>query len=130
VLWFVGFELLPVVHLAFHGAFGEHRHGVSHDHHAAEDHAHDHGDADHGAEVEHNPSDRHEAPSEHGKGSLAHRDLAAEVPVPTIPIVPEALLARAVTFERRPDSLPSARRPDTKRARAPPPRPLSHGILS
>jgi hypothetical protein len=129
VLWLGGFELLPVVHLAFHGAFGVHHHGVSHDHPDAQDHSHDHGNADHAAAAEH-PNERDEAPLEHGKGSLAHRDLAAEVPLPAIPVVPEALLGRAATLERIPESLPLEPRPDTKRARAPPGRTASRCIVS
>ena len=102
-LWLLGFDVVPLAHMVFHGALEEHHHGH------ADDHAHPH---DHDEE---NPS-----PSEHGEGSVAHRDLAANVPAPGVPDVLEALLSWAAPPIPSHDERPTDRQPQTTRARAPP----------
>lgn len=114
----MGFEVLPLTHVAFHDAFGAHRHGA-HDgnargredrHHEAHHHEAHHHDGD-------DPPDRQ---GEHGQGSLAHHDLAAPPAQITLPAIPEARVAgpqlRLVVFEDD----PSRMRSTLTRARAPP----------
>ena len=76
LLWLFGFDVVPLAHVVFHEALEEHHHG----HHHEQAHSHEH---------------EEEAPSqsEHGEGSVAHRDLAATVPLPGIPEVLGALLS-------------------------------------
>lgn len=94
VLWIVGFDVLPLAHVVFHEAFGEHSHSAQeHGEHAGlSDHAgHEH---DHGRAHVETPKPESELPdSDHGDGSLAHRDLAAQPVQPALPPVPEARLA-------------------------------------
>ena len=99
--WLLGFDIVPLAHMVFHQALEEHHHG---DH---PDQAHDQGDDA--------PS-----PAEHGEGSVAHRDLAANVPLPAVPEVLEALLIRDAPAIFPHDELLTDRRPRTTRARAPP----------
>lgn len=69
-----------MLHLTFHGLLGEHHHGVA-SYHA-------HGDRPDGeAHETDDASWGDEAPSEHGEGSLAHRDLAAHgSPLALLPV--------------------------------------------
>ena len=67
---------------------------------------------------DHEEKDR--SPAEHGEGSVAHRDLAANAPAPGVPEVLEALLAWAAPPLSFPDERPTDRQPRTIRARAPP----------
>jgi hypothetical protein len=138
LLWISGFEAMPMVHLAFHDAFGDHHHGVQHEHHAQdhhhrEEHAHEHHHhhREHGAHRSdhgHTPDRAHahhghqngETPAKHGAGSLAHRNLAAEHSLPSIPVVREALLARDDVFERTTESLRLDGQRLVQRARGPP----------
>ena len=107
-LWLLAFDVVPMAHVVFHDALGAHDH--THEHHS---HAHEPSLDD----EENKPS-----PSEHGEGSAAHRDLAAQVPPASIPRVLEALLTPGSR------SLPpyaeeaADGRPRTTRARAPPSR--------
>ena len=106
-LWLLGFDLLPLGHMVFHESLDEHHHGHHHESH----HGHGHeGDANEGEE----------APSEHGDGSVAHRDLAAQIPLPSIPIVQEALFTWRALAPRAQDAAPADRQPRTKHARGPP----------
>ena len=106
-LWLLGFDVLPLGHMVLHESLDEHHHGHQHESH----HGHRHeGDADEGEE----------APSEHGDGSVAHRDLAAQIPLPSIPIVQEALFRWSVLAPRAHHEAPADRRPRTKHARGPP----------
>lgn len=102
-LWLLGFDVVPLTHLVFHDALGAHHHGHP-DEHA---HPHDH-------------EEENRSQSEHGEGSIAHRDLAANVPLPAIPEVLEALLAWAAPPLSLHDERPTDRQPNTIRARAPP----------
>lgn len=100
-LWVLGFDVVPLGHIVFHEALEDHHHG--HDHH----HAHqDDGDQP--------------LPAEHGEGSVAHRDLAANVPLPQVPEILEALLTWDAPEIASHDEQPAERRPRTTRARAPP----------
>jgi len=140
LLWLAGFEVLPTVHMAFHDDFGAHQHGVEHEslghrpHEHEHEHEHEHGEAhhahtlhhhDHGLAHEHGDDDHHdedsEAPDRHGENSLAHRHLAAEHSLPTIPPVPQALVSRDRVFERAVESLHFDNRQRAERARGPPP---------
>ena len=104
VLWLLGFDVVPLVHMVLHEALEEHHHGHSHAH--ADEHE-DHGDGV-------------PTPSEHGEGSVAHRDLAANVPLPGVAAVLEALLACAPPKPSSHDEELAHRQPRTSRARAPP----------
>jgi len=100
-LWLLGFDVVPLAHLVFHDSLDHHDHG----HHHAGDHDHEGQD---------------ETPAEHGDGSVAHRDLAAQIPSPSIPAVQEALLAATPTLIRAHDERPTDRQPQTTKARGPP----------
>lgn len=99
--WLLGFDVVPLAHMLLHDALEEHHHGHEHGHTHADD-------------------ARNPPPAEHGEGSVAHRDLAANVPLPTVPAVLEALLARFGPPSFRYDELASDPQPRTSRARAPP----------
>ena len=107
LVWVLGFEVGPALHLARHAALPQHDHchdGVCHDDGGLEVAADDAGD----------PSG-----PEHGAGSLEHGGLAALAPAPivtTVPGVPVAELVDAEAAIARPDDV--AR--DRARARAPP----------
>ncbi len=113
---------MPTLHMGLHGVLGEHQHGVpehghhhqdgTEAHHHVEDGAHD----DHG-ELEREHPDR---PADHGKNSLAHRDLAAEQSPPSIPPIPEALLAAEQPSPLTLRSLRIERRLQAQKARGPP----------
>ena len=102
-LWLLGFDIVPLAHLVFHDALEEHHHG----HHHEQAHPRDHEEKD-------------RSPAEHGEGSVAHRDLAANAPAPGVPEVLEALLAWAAPPLSFQDERPTDRQPRTIRARAPP----------
>lgn len=112
---------MPTLHIGFHGAFGEHQHGVSSDHdahdHGAEAHHHLAHDARHHGDIDHEQPD---APSNHGKNSLAHRDLAAEQSPPAVPPIPEALFAAEQPSLPALRSLRVQRRLESQKARGPP----------
>ena len=100
--WTLGFELGPLAHLALHGILAPH----SHSHADGERHA-DHDDA-------RTPEDE-----PHGEGSLAHRDVAALVPLPVITAVLGAAVAEVL--DRQGSADPCALRAVSRaRARAPP----------
>jgi len=99
--WLLGFDVVPLAHMLLHDALEEHHHSHEHAHAQADD-------------AEDPP------PAEHGEGSVAHRDLAANVPLPTVPPVHEALLARFGVSSFCYDELIANRQPRTSRARAPP----------
>ena len=103
LMWLLGFDVVPLAHMVFHEALEEHHHG--HHHEQADQYEHE----------EEAPS-----PSEHGDSSVAHRDLAANVPAPTVPEVLEALLAWTPPSNPSHDERPTDRQPRTTRARAPP----------
>ncbi|MBT8451349.1 MAG: hypothetical protein KJO40_05205 [Deltaproteobacteria bacterium] len=102
-LWLLGFDVIPLVHLVFHDALEKHHHGHP------QEHAHPN---------DHEEKDR--SPAEHGEGSVAHRDLAANAPSPGVPEVLEALLAWSPPALPSRDERPTDRQPRTIRARAPP----------
>lgn len=104
-LWLLGFDVVPLGHMVFHELLDEHDHGHHHEsHHGLED----------------DPDEGEQAPSEHGDGSVAHRDLAAQVPLPSMPIVQEALLNWSARAPGAHDERPTDRRPRTPTARGPP----------
>lgn len=102
-LWLLGFDVVPLAHMVFHEALEQHEHG----HHI--DRAH-----------HHHEGDEQPSPAEHGQGSVAHHDLAANVPLPAVPEVLEALFAWDVARLVPHDERPADRQPRTIRARAPP----------
>jgi hypothetical protein len=104
LLWLFGFDVAPMAHMVLHEALGEHEHGHRHD----QDHGHEHGQQNENGN------------GNHGEGSIAHRDLAAQVPLPSVPEVLEALLSSEVPSPPSHDEPPADRRPRTSRARAPP----------
>jgi hypothetical protein len=99
--WLLGFDVFPLAHMLLHDVLEQHHHG------------HEHGHA-HADDAEEPP------PAEHGEGSVAHRDLAANVPLPTVPAVREALLTRFGVSSFPYAELAADRQPRTSRARAPP----------
>lgn len=107
-LWTVGFDVVPLAHMVFHDALEKHHHG--HHHEAAGD---PHAEDDH---------DEAPTPLEHGEGSVAHKDLAAQTPLPAVPTVREALLAHPVPTPAVREERAADRSPQTTRARAPPTR--------
>lgn len=120
VLWLTGFEVMPTAHVAFHGALGAHHHGVDREHVENEPTGDRHHDHNHDHDHHHDGDEDHDSPSDHGKGSIAHFDLAANVPLPSIPEVQEALLTWSPPPSRAHDERPADRQPQTTRARAPP----------
>jgi len=102
-LWLLGFDVAPLAHVLFHESLGHHHHDAHHSHH-------------------HDDDGNDETPSEHGHGSLAHRDLAAQVPTPGVPFVQEALLAWSSLPTRSYEERPVDRRPRATKARGPPAR--------
>jgi hypothetical protein len=107
-LWMLGFDVVPLGHMLFHDSLDEHHHG--HHHESARD---PHADHEH---------DEAPTPLEHGEGSVAHKDLAAQTPLPAVPEVLEALLAQPVPSSVVRNERPTDRSPQTTRARAPPTR--------
>lgn len=104
-LWLLAFDVMPMAHVVFHEALAEHEHGHRHAQHSHE----------------HSPDEEErQAPSEHGEGSVAHRDLAAQAPPVSIPRVLEALLAPENHTPTSYDEAAADGRPRTTRARAPP----------
>lgn len=111
LVWMLGYEVTPLVHLALHDRLGAHTHGVAAHCHGAFCHADDEGPA-----ATKSSSD----PLSHAQGSLEHRGVAVLAPDLTI-YVPELMLAGELAlaaprvelvayFERR---LPPARAPPT-----------------
>jgi len=100
-LWLLGFDVVPLAHIVFHESLEHHEHGHPH----AQNHDHEGQD---------------ETPADHGDGSVAHRDLAAQVPSASIPVVREALLAWGLLPIRVHDQPPADRQPRTTKARGPP----------
>jgi hypothetical protein len=119
LLWLLGFELAPGLHLGMHGSLAAHSHGpiehhdVDHDHHDVDDHDHH----------EFSPVDGHESASEldldHGDHELLHRGIAALQP-PLV--VPPIRSADFVQLDRVRDTRAQlgARVPTTVRVRGPP----------
>lgn len=130
LLWLLGFDVAPMAHMVLHEALGEHEHG--HRHHHDQDHGHEHrienaneneiaNEIGNGNEIANeNENENENGHENHGEGSVAHRDLAAQVPVPSVPVVLEALLTADVSPLPSHDERPADRRPRTSRARAPP----------
>lgn len=109
-LWLLAFDVVPMAHVVFHDALEAHHHGHSHEH---DSHAH-------GPSLE--DEEDKPSPSEHGEGSAAHRDLAAQVPPASIPRVLEAFLTPGSRSLPAYDEEAADARPRTTRARAPPSR--------
>lgn len=142
LLWVLGFELGPGLHVALHHRLEAHSHEGEHDkvagahHHAAHDHDHDPHGHDHPHGSTHRPDYEAEAESDdaadddraavraheryrHGRHSLAHRGLAVTDPPPCEPCLPSAPLQRLLRFGPPPGG-PTDRRPVRARARGPP----------
>ena len=80
-LWLFGAVLAPLVHIAMHGSLAPHSHGTSLEAGSCHDgHCHD--------EDAHEATRSDDDPSEHGRGSLAHGDLAALFPAPALILPP------------------------------------------
>jgi hypothetical protein len=144
LVWILGFEVVPNVHVGMHELFGHHHHGVGgHEHervaavereqheHDDADHHHDHGDADHhhdhgdvlDVDLHATASQANQAAcesmQEHGRHSLAHRDIAATPPpwaLADVAIAPFVLLDSPRTLVAEPFD----RQPQAVRARGPP----------
>src|SRR5688572_30414948 len=112
VLWLLGVEVLPNLHLAFHaddhshGADGAIVHDAAHDH--ADDHGHDHGAAagghgDPGARRDRDdaPSALDHAPSAHTVAGIAHHAIALHRPPPPL-LEPLPVLRAAWRVEHDP----------------------------
>jgi hypothetical protein len=106
-LWILGFDVVPLAHEVFHDSLDDHVHGHHHD-------------SQHGHRHEGDPEKEKETPAEHGQGSVAHRDLAAQIPVASVPVVQEALLSWSAPAIRAHDERPADRQPRTTKARGPP----------
>ena len=126
LLWLFGFDVAPMAHMVLHDALEAHEHGHrhrhvqdhGHEHRHVQDHGHEHGDGSgHASEQRH---ENENGKGDHGEGSVAHRDLAAQVPLPSLPEVLEALLSSEASPLPSHDEQPADRRPRTSRARAPP----------
>jgi hypothetical protein len=139
ILWMIGFELVPSVHVGFHDWFGDHQHGAvaqhEHDHeadHVGHGHGHGHG---HGAkaghhhhadqpdplddEIEDDPTQSRVSTPGHGEHSLAHRGIAAIDPPPAQPRVMAAPL-RLAAYILPAGQPPRNAQPTTVRSRGPP----------
>jgi hypothetical protein len=101
--WTLGFELGPLAHLALHGVLAPH----SHSHASGERHA------------DHDDDTRAPSDEPHGEGSLAHRDVAALVPLPAIAALLGAPIAEVLDRQGSADPC-IARAVSRARARAPP----------
>lgn len=97
LVWIFGVVVAPALHLALHGSLSSHTHGA----HASSrvdaatasstDDCHEgHCHAD-PATIEADGSD--DAPADHGRGSLAHGDVAALFPAPALLIPPFVAIA-------------------------------------
>ncbi len=118
VLWLLGVEVLPDLHLAFHADDHTHGHDGAIHHLAAHDHdaahaAHDHHDHDHGhgaVTPEHRwrrdrtdgPSFDH-APSVHAAAGVAHHAIALHRPPPPL-LEPLPVPRAAWRLEREPEA--------------------------
>ena len=142
LLWVLGFEVGPDLHIVLHGQIGAHVHGVAvdhdhdHDHDHVDDHVHDHAhDHAHGHAdalvrgpvelgVAQDARDaRHAAVStvdpQHGRHDLAHRGIAVLVPDVATPRVADADLASLPRLEPH-STFVFDRTPLHDRARGPP----------
>ena len=144
VLAMVGIGLLPALHLVLHDELAPHSHGPSADHchgGACHDHrvADDPGPQDPGTGLRPAAAssegaaaaspvslatgvgaDRPLPPTEHGRGSLAHQDLALALAPVGLPLALAAVL-ELPTDRSRPIDAPRQERVDRHRVRGPPP---------
>lgn len=93
--------------MVFHESLDHHEHGGHHHSHAGHDHQSEDENGD-------------ESPAEHGDGSVAHRNLAAQIPLPSVPVLQEALLVWSALPTRAHQDRPVDRQPRTINARGPP----------
>ena len=119
LLWVLGFELLPGVHIGMHGVLPAHVHGAFHEHDDAHEHEHT-GDHDHPefADVD-AATGASTLDPDHGDHELLHRGIAALQPPLAIPPIHDAAF---VQLERVRESRAQlgARAPTTVRVRGPP----------
>lgn len=90
VLWVLGVNVVPALHLAFHHLLEPHHHGAAHHHEPGPS-----------GESETPAPDAQDVPaphdSKHGEGSLAHGDVAALVSPMTLPTIAVSRLSRVDT---------------------------------
>jgi hypothetical protein len=79
VLWLVGFEFAPLLHVALHDHLGHHHHDAGGA--VVDDHDDDHDDAD---DADDSKVTHVEAGLAHGRHSLAHHGVAVQPPAPAI----------------------------------------------
>ncbi|HWB80473.1 MAG TPA: hypothetical protein VG755_36160 [Nannocystaceae bacterium] len=120
LLWVLGFELLPGMHIGMHGELPAHVHGVGHDHDHVADHEHDDADHDHRefADVDAS-SGAFAGDRDHGDHELLHRGIAALPPPLAIPPIHDAAFVQLERVRESRTQL-GARVPTTVRARGPP----------
>lgn len=133
VLWVLGIELLPGLHVAAHALLPAHHHGDADakawrvtetkrpDLVARGSQCHDHGgDSGHCHEQPAEaPDEDGDSPLEHGAGSLAHGQLALAAPPPP-PILPRGTACSHVDVVGAPAFAARATAPRTVRQRGPP----------
>jgi hypothetical protein len=121
LVWLLGYEALPLAHVAMHAQLAPHDHGAAAAADGLAEPAHCHGDVCHHEEADGGGTASASAgdPIAHGQNSLEHRGLAALAPDLTIYVAvltPIAELASDVAPEARPEAFAAVSPP----ARGPP----------
>ena len=146
LLWVLGFELGPDLHLAMHGALAPHVHGHASQHEHEHEHEHEHdvqdrhdaSDHDHGA-AHHSVATDHPIGARvasgvalvraldpgHGRHDASHRGIAVKVPPSPMPVIVSADVLRIACVDQ-PHGQPHGRGPLHTRARGPPTSGFSH----
>lgn len=128
LVWVLGFEVVPTLHLAMHASLGAHTHGATHCHagfcHADDEASGDETDAvAHDGATQHDGAQAQKAPPHssrsHGQGSLAHRGVAALAPELAV-LVPELLLVGELPLPEAPVVYAASFEAPRPPARAPP----------
>lgn len=106
LVWLLGYEVVPLAHVAMHAQLAPHSHGVTTHCHGALCHADDEGASK-------------SSPASHGQGSLEHRGVAA-LPHELTIFVPERMLAGEMPREAAHEARVSSFERVSPPARAPP----------
>ncbi|MBN8609540.1 MAG: hypothetical protein J0L92_03095 [Deltaproteobacteria bacterium] len=114
LVWLFGVVIAPVLHLALHASLAPHTHAI-----ASSDGDACHDDHCHRA-LDHEDDD-HEAPTDHGRGSALHGDVAALFPVPAL-VLPPFVAIGELSPPRAHDDIVEALTMPPSRARGPPTR--------
>ncbi len=99
LIWLLGYEVVPLVHVALHAQLAPHTHGESAGGHC-------HGDVCHGASHGQGDEDKSAAagdPISHGQNSLEHRGLAALATDLTVYVAELTLIAK-LADDRAPEA--------------------------